>query len=266
MATVAGPDPWLEGFDILAPYADASLLTPIYGCHVLHFAVSTLHLTLIKRVVEKLGGPAASRDVAPTALGHTLLHVASLPFDDTMVNMHSSKIYTSIHEFRNTDEAWTPQYLASTPPPTTAEMARARGRGRGGRGGVRGMMGRGVGSSITRRYDRAARFWDVSEKERKAQAEGVLYLLSSSSVQRDQLAAQDMYGNTALHYLASIRNHDALIQTLRAEDPGVSSPDLDVWNGIKNVYGVTAEDLHQDGIAAAAQYRERDYAPFWNDE
>lgn len=84
MATLAKRNPWFEGFDLLAPHADLSLLTPILRCHLLHFAVATLDLALIKHVVNTMGGPAAAQAVPPTALGHTLLHVASLPIDDSV--------------------------------------------------------------------------------------------------------------------------------------------------------------------------------------
>ncbi|KAJ5653854.1 hypothetical protein N7490_000857 [Penicillium lividum] len=117
-------NPWLEGFELLAPHADLSVLTPIFQCHLLHFAVATLDLSLIRHVIDTMGGPAAAQAVSPTALGHTLLHIASLPIDDSVVNTHSQKIYLSIHEFRTTDEKWVPQRLLTTPPPDTREMGR----------------------------------------------------------------------------------------------------------------------------------------------
>lgn len=259
MATLAKHNPWLEGFDLLAPHADLSLLTPIFRCHLLHFAVATLDLALIQHVVNTIGGPAAAQAVPLTALGHTLLHIASLPIDDKVVNMHSQKIYSSIHEFRTTDERWTPQRLLSTPPPTLAEM---RGRNRGRYTLPPRRIG---GTSFLRRRPTSPRFSNLSQAEREAQAAVLLYLLRSGSAPHNQLRRQDVHGNTVLHYLVSVRNPDyRLIQTLRESVP--SGEDADIWSGIRNVYRFTAEDLDVDGRAAKVEYSERDHASFWNED
>ncbi|KAJ9302283.1 hypothetical protein DTO271G3_1149 [Paecilomyces variotii] len=259
MYTVANGKPWLDGFDLLAPYADLSLLTPIFRCHLLHFAVATLDLEVIQHVIDTMGGSTAAQAVPPTALGHTLLHIASLPIDDTVVNMHSKKIHSSIHEFRATDARWTPQRLVSTPPPTQAALS--RGRGRGGR-----PTGRRIGGCFfSTGPQRSPRVWGLSEKEREAQSTVLLYLLRSGSLSRNQLGKQDVHGNTALHYIASVRNPDhSLIQTLR--ESVLADSDVDVWSGIRNIYRFTAEDLDADGRTAKAQYSDRDYAPFWRDD
>ncbi|KAJ5745900.1 hypothetical protein N7520_011082 [Penicillium odoratum] len=251
MATLAKRNPWLEGFDLLAPHADLSLLTPIFQCHLLHFAVATLDLSLIRHVIDTMGGPAAAQAVSPTALGHTLLHIASLPIDDSVVNMHSQKIYSSIHEFRTTDEKWVPQRLLSTPPPEPRE------RGRGGRTQFPGRRG---GSAFLR-YHQSPRFSDLSQAESEAQASVLLYLLRSGSVPRNQLERQDIHGNTFLHYLVSVRNPDyKLIEKLQ----DFSEQSAGVW-GIRNVYGLSAEDLDSENRAAKAHYSELDHASFWDD-
>lgn len=262
MATLAKRNPWLEGFNLLAPHADLSLLTPIFQCHLLHFAVATLDLPLIQHVVNTIGGPTVAQTVPPTALGHTLLHVASLPIDDSVVNMHAQKIYSSIHEFRTTDEQWMPQRLISTPSPTLAEM---RARGRGGRNKF--LTGRRGGTLFLRPRQTSPRFSDLSQPEREAQAAVLLYLLRSGSVPRSQLERQDVHGNTALHYLVSIRNPDyGLIQTMRESAPSREEEDVDFWSCIRNVYGFTAKDLDVEGRAVKAEYRERDHASFWNED
>ena len=260
MVTLSKRNPWLEGFDMLAPRADLSLLTPIFQCHLLHFAVATLNLPLIQHVIDTIGGPTVAQAVPPTALGHTLLHIASLPIDDSVVNMHSRKIYLSIHEFRTTDEQWVPQRLLPTPPPSKEEIRR---RGRGGR---YPFSGRRVGGTFFFHSRQASpRFSDVSEAESETQAAVLLYLLCSGSVPRSQIERQDLHGNTPLHYLVSIRNANyELIQTLREYDP--SEQIVDVWSGIKNFYGFSAADLDSESMVAKAFYRERDHAPFWNDD
>lgn len=281
MATLAAK-PWLEGFDLLAPHADLSLVTPIFRCHVLHFAVASLDLDAVKHVVNALGGPShASSSVAPTALGHTLLHVASLPVDDSVATMHASAIYQSIHEFRTTDEGWEPIRLAGRAAPTRASM-----RGRGGRGGGHfSTRGGGGGHRWSWRF-RPTIFRDLSDEERDAQAAVLLYLLDSGAVPAEQLLAQDVHGNTVLHYLASVRNpDDRVIQALRdravtnTEDgalPSSSSSDPSattgagerLWRGVKNLWGFSAEDLYLAGEAARAEFNERTVKamPFWGDD
>ena len=259
MATLAKPNPWLEGFNLLAPHADLSLLTPVFRCHLLHFAVATLDLPLIQRVISTIGGPAAAQTVLSTALGHTLLHIASLPINDSVVNMHAQKIYSSIHEFRTTDEQWVPQRLVSTPPPTLAEM---RTRGRGGR-----KPGRGGGTTFLRPHPPSPRFSDLSQPEHEAQAATLLYLLRSGSVPTRHLEKQDIHGNTVLHYLVSIRNPDyTLIQTIKEFASSPEDEDVQSWSSTRNFYGFTAEDCDVEGRAVKAEHRDSGHASFWNED
>lgn len=255
MATLAKPHPWLEGFNMLAPHADLSLLTPIFQCHALHFAVATHNLPLIQRVIAAMGGPAAAQAVAPTALGHTLLHIASLPIDDSVVNMHSKAIWSSIHDFRTLDEKWEPQHLTPIPPLTQSQR---RGRGRGSPSFVRSKRG----TLFARRIRNAPSFRTLSTEEHASQAAVIWYLIRSESVPRRHLVAPDIHGNIALHYLVSLRSPDyQLIDELRGEFPG----DLEAF-GHRNVFGYSAEDLLDDGEIAQQEFQLSDLAPFWDDE
>jgi hypothetical protein len=265
MTTIAKPNPWLDGFDLLAPHADLSLLTPIFRCHLLHFATATHDLSLIKHVVSALGGPAAVRCVPPTSLGHTLLHVASLPIDESVVNMHSRQIYLSIHEFRTTDERWEPMRLVVTPTPTRASI-------RGG-GFARGQSSRTRGGSWMRRF-RPTSFRDLSLKEHEAQAAVLIYLMDSGAVLPERLAEKDFHGNTVLHYLVAVRNPNyEILEALRSRvayengDSHMSEPaGVRLWSGIENIHGFTAEDLDTHGRATRAEIDDRELAPFWSDD
>lgn len=86
-------------FDLLCSYPEtnAEVRTPIYGVHLLHFAVAALNLDMLKHVSSKV----PLRNAGTTALGHTLLHIACMPSDALEVQRHSEVIYKSIHETRD---------------------------------------------------------------------------------------------------------------------------------------------------------------------
>jgi hypothetical protein len=86
-------------FNILAsqPNINFELWTPVYGVHIIHFAVARLDLGMPKYVVSET--PLRNARVMP--LGHTLLHVACMPADSLEVMRHSKEIYRSIHETRH---------------------------------------------------------------------------------------------------------------------------------------------------------------------
>lgn len=88
-----------EAFDILsqAPNISFEIRTPVYGVHLLHFAIARLDLELLKHVVERT--PLAN--AGETALGHTLLHVACMPANASQVQRYAGSICRSIHETRD---------------------------------------------------------------------------------------------------------------------------------------------------------------------
>ncbi len=88
-----------EAFDELAKQKeiDFDVRTPVYGVHVLHFAVATLNLELLRYVVHFI--PLEKAGV--TALGQNLLHIACLSPNSRAVNRESKAIFESIHETRN---------------------------------------------------------------------------------------------------------------------------------------------------------------------
>jgi ankyrin repeat protein len=88
-----------NAFDLLCSYPETNseIRTPIYGVHLLHFAVAGLNLDMLKHVASKI----PLRNAGTTALGHTLLHIACMPSDALEVQRHSEIIYKSIHETRD---------------------------------------------------------------------------------------------------------------------------------------------------------------------
>jgi ankyrin repeat protein len=88
-----------EAFDLLCSYPETNpeIRTPVYGVHLLHFAVAGLNIEMLKYVASKV----PLRNAGTTALGHTLLHIACMPSDALEVQRHSEIIYKSIHETRD---------------------------------------------------------------------------------------------------------------------------------------------------------------------
>ena len=257
MSTIAKQEPWIEGFNMLAPYADLSLLTPIFRCHILHFAVATHELSLIQHVIHTMGGISAAKSVPSTALGHNLLHIASLPIQDSIVNMHSRKIWSSIHEFRTTSHDWEPQHLVPEPDSLMHESG-GRGRGRG-RGFPKFVQSR-RGTLFLRRIRSHPTFRYLSSPEREAQAAVILYLIQHEIIPRSHLSSQDVHGNTALHYLTCVRNPDYdLIWKIREKALD------DIWSHVRNIFGFTAEELDEEGRIQQVEPGKCGPAPFWND-
>jgi len=292
--------PWLVGFDIMADHADLSITTPMFGCHVLHFATATLDLDIIWHVADILGSPRLVNSAPLTALGHSLLHVACLPHDDSFVNLHSLPIYESIHEFRALDTNWIPQVLARDM--KYPDEARLKA--------LSAFPGPTRSSAMwTDRQRRASRFRraahsvatrppffidDAPVEEQSAQRRVVRFLLSSSWNKRAEIARQDVHGNTILHYLASYRYPDLeLIDWIRGvwdacdevesrtltsgerggsqlqngegqEDEGtynwISDPFTHIWNR----WGFSASDLFLNGEKAKASWG-MSFMPFWRD-
>jgi len=88
-----------DAFDLLCSYPETNseVRTPIYGVHLLHFAVAALNVDMLKHVASVFPLKTAGK----TALGHTLLHIVCMPSDALEVQRHSEIIYKSIHETRD---------------------------------------------------------------------------------------------------------------------------------------------------------------------
>lgn len=113
--------------DLLLPATDLSARTPIYNCHILHIAAATLSLDVFSHISEAVGPVAQDlSSLSPTAIDHTVLHIACLPRDDSCINVHSQKIYESIHEVRTLSDTWQPLKLGPHVPPRCSTPAGAQ--------------------------------------------------------------------------------------------------------------------------------------------
>ncbi|KAI9826486.1 MAG: hypothetical protein M1819_007335 [Sarea resinae] len=264
MATIAKTSPWLHGFDILTPHSNLTLRTPIFGCHILHLAVATLDLDLLRHVLGAFDNfQTAMNQVLPTSLGHTLLHIACLPLDDTTVNLHSLPIYKSIHEFRTPNTAWKRQNLRPSQPQESPLL----------RGGS--VQYRTRGGSVHRRGGLHANAGVFSQRpsveDQSRQKTMIQFLLAQMSDPRSELGKQDVHGNTALHYLASYRQIDddllaEIMTTFLGDDPdGGDIPDSkSSWSGMANFWGFTAQNLFHSGVSARKEWG-KDYMSFWQE-
>ncbi|KAK6216102.1 hypothetical protein LQW54_003878 [Pestalotiopsis sp. IQ-011] len=227
---------WTAGFDAMASLADLKIVTPVYRCHLIHFAVATLDREMIQSVIGKCDGREEQvlRSVPKTALQHNLLHLASLPLDDSFVNMHSLQCYISVHDFRTLDTTWTPLELRSSRPVS---------RGRRARGGGGGLSGRSSGLR------------DVPSDQLAAQEAVIRFLVRM--LPGEELQSQDIHMNTPLHYLASIRNpNDELIDWLRGQPFGDAA-----WS-VSNSWGFSAKNLLDSGRASRSDW-DKPHMPFW---
>jgi hypothetical protein len=252
MLSIAKPTgPWQAGFDSLWNNNRSCTLdvptTPIFRCHLLHFAVATLDIPTVKHVLDKMVpvsvAPAESEtrteipaNIMPlTTLGHTLLHIASLPRDDTVIAMQRPAVHVSVHDVRTLGEDWTSRALSRerdlrrTRGHTMYRRVRSSGGFGMGRGGlVRVVPGEEEGLQTT---------GDVPVAESRAQAEVLLYLLQRLG--KSQIWNQDDHGNTILHYLSAVHNPDPdLIRTLITFPGGTRA-----YTELKNLWGFTAADL-----------------------
>jgi ankyrin repeat protein len=233
LTAIASCDPPnLEAYDILAqfPKTDLSIRTPIFSIHVLHFATARLDLPLLQRLISN---PNTALEAAgKTALGHTLLHVSTLPLTDQHINIFSEKIFRSIHEVRTLDtKRWLPIDFSMRNPHHTSIFI----------------------SASSKRPLPTPRTTDDEEDSRR-QEEVVLWLLHTGT---QDVGAQDVYLNTPLHYLASdMWANEELLKKVREWEGGEA-----VWKNSRNELGYTPEDLWEDGKQAEREQ----WKTFWED-
>jgi len=209
----------LEAYAVLEASGrlDKSVVTPVFRVHILHFATAQLRLDLL----EAANIPLSSAPV--TALGHTLLHIACMPYQECEVQT-SAKVEQSIHDVRGLRKA---QYVGH--------------------------------SSATSEYDSFGRkidwYWYPRDAVRAPapypitrdmtdelpRQEEVCKLIIAA-LGTEQIRAVDIHGKTALHYLAgSWFLSDSLISWMRTYPEGEF-----VWNNPENMWGHTPQALWDD--------------------
>lgn len=237
MATIILRDPWNEeAFNKLNDYcADLSQTTPVYGVHFLHFAVARLDISIVQ-ACERLCFTGPSGIMKPTALGHTLLHVACMPANSTHIQRYSKAIFESIHEVR---------FLSLGPQKKPASCKRHHSSW----SYIPCYQCRGIEPEYS----------SDMEDYFPQQTAMVQYLMESDILCSQDLYCQDVHGNTALHYLAGHKYVNlALLGWLLARYDVKNS-----WTGVENRYGYTAAMLFDDGLRAAQDGRCFDLKPWF---
>ncbi|OQE34399.1 hypothetical protein PENCOP_c018G08623 [Penicillium coprophilum] len=187
------------------PDIELDLRTPIFDVHPLHLVVARHN----PEILSFLPMPLAS--AGTTALGHTLLHIASLPLTSMSLNRESSDAVRSIHCARTLESTWLSH---SQPSPLHLEPTRA---------------------AMQVPFHHINPPTPLTSAEQDAQLR-TLRVLSDARI---DIRAQDVDGNTALHYLATALNGDTrAIQLLREMEGGEM-----VYNTYKN-----REDLTPRGL------------------
>jgi len=225
--------PNLEAYGILSQQArtDLTLRTPIFSIHVLHFATARLDLPLLQHLANNPTTPLDA--TGTTALGHTLLHISTLSLTDTNINNFSEKIFHSIHDVRTLDtKNWLPIDFSLRNPARRSAFFSSRAE------------------NPPLPLVPTAEDEDDSRK----QEEMVLWLLHTGT---QELGAQDVHGNTPLHYLASAMwVNEGLLEKVRAWEGGET-----VWKSSRNLLGYSPKELLEDGKLAEREQ----WKSFWAD-
>ena len=206
MATIVYCEPPnLDAFDLLISHPSTSQdqRTPIYHVHILHFATSLLSPSLLERVSASI----TLNNAGTTTLGHTLLHIASLPIDDTYMQIFSEKVYQSVHNVRTLCASWIP--LRTLP----HEQSQKDG--------------------LISHYKCVNNLPNIPLIAFPAQNQVVALLLRGSM---QSINASDSNGISLMHYRMGYRDiHEEPLQMLQAMDGGE-----DVWLNQKNMWGLDA--------------------------
>ena len=224
--------PNLEAYDVLAQNAktDLTLRTPIFSIHVLHLATARLDVSLIQHLINNPNTPLDA--AGTTALGHTLLHISTLPLTDAHINIFSPKIFHSIHDVRTLDTKQLPFDFRMRNPACRSTCFYS------------------AATDLLLPLPQT----DEDKEDSRRQEEMVLWLLRTGT---QDVGAQDIYGNTLLHYLASaIWVNDELLGKVRAWEGGET-----VWKSSRNELGYTPEELLEDGKQAEIEQ----WKTFWVD-
>ncbi|KAF7342023.1 ANK-REP-REGION domain-containing protein [Mycena venus] len=119
--------PNLDALAILLahPLFNAATRTPDFGVHLVHFAAAHLSASLLRQLIQQL--PTALRDAGTTSRGHTLLHVACMPRDETYINVFAPSVYQSVRFVSALDPAWKPIKLHAACPQRAHGLSLAPG-------------------------------------------------------------------------------------------------------------------------------------------
>lgn len=190
---------------ITHPKLELTLTTPILSIHLFHMAVAHGSHSLFKHILSTF--PISPACVAPTKLGQTLLHIACLPISTENLT-NSLAVIQSVHDTRSIyprlrHRTQSNSDFATAAIQNFAELPKPKSK--------------------------------VNQPEQTALIGFLVSTLPQNATE------QDIYGNAALHYLAShaFPNLDS-ISILRSAEGGE-----DVWNNVRNRWGYSAKDLFE---------------------
>ncbi|KAL2803318.1 hypothetical protein BJX63DRAFT_77080 [Aspergillus granulosus] len=196
------------------PQLDPNLRTPVFRIHPLHFAVAHHDPELLTRLAGIIPGGLAA--AGTTALGHTLLHIACLPLKANQTIVKNPDGATSIHCARTLDHKYNYQFYMN---PLKSKAARA--------------------ADMAARKPHPLTF--AQQQAQLATIEALLQAQAEAGKEGFTLdvRAEDVDGNTALHYLAWTRNMpEETIDLVRAMEGGE-----EVWHEAENLWGLTPSQL-----------------------
>jgi hypothetical protein len=232
----------LETYYLLrAKGGDPEIRTPVFGVHVLHFAAALLRMDLLKGV----GIPLSK--ASTTAMGHSLLHIAALPFNWSDFENSAPKVKQSIHDERGMVASFR----------LCERMTKDWDDGGGAcQEGQRHLAYKADYESKMEalyRYEGMERLertknpkkWTRRKGEDCVQQEAVCKIIVQE-LGSSEIALPDKHGNTVLHYLAGAKFPNMpLIDWLKSQKNGASA-----WREATNSWGYTPEELYADAVFA----------------
>lgn len=194
--------------DLLShPQLDSNQRTPVFEIHPLHFATAHHNPDLLLWLASYI--PGGLESAGTTALGHTLLHIASLRLTAQQIVGRNPSVARSLHCVRALTTSWLPHARPSplhTLSTTPEELA------------------------LNKKPS------PMTESQQLAQQGTIELLLKWGGI---DVKAQDSDGNTPLHYLAGTLNvSEITVGMVRGMEGGEG-----VWQDTKNCYGVTPREI-----------------------
>lgn len=223
--------------------ADPGITTPVFNVHALHFAAAQLRIDLMEAVRLHVPGSAPV-----TNLGHTLLHIACLPFKQGHIQSSAPKIAQSIHDIRfmspkdTMTSRFSTTYCASggenLPKPNAKHQEEHERR-----------------LANSKNYPSSPWQWSRPPGEDHARKEAVCKFIVTTYENGPKVLDTDKHGNNMLHYLAAARYPSvSLVQWAKQQESGMRA-----WSGEQTLWGHTAEEIFEEGKDARNPGRDAAY-------
>lgn len=240
----------LESYNLLVKNgADISITTPFFNVHALHFAAARLDIALMEAIRRDLRGPSSPAPVTNT--GHTLLHIACLPFNRGHIQTSSVKILQSIHDIRYMSPVFK---RASRSIPTYNDS----GEEEWYKPSIVYQEEHERRLANRKTYPSSPWKWSRHPQKDHAKQEAVCKFIVATYTDSPRVSDQDKHGNNMLHYLAAARYpNTSLIDWARQQESGERA-----WESERNFWRHTAEDLYNEGEDARNSGRDAAYLEF----